>query len=138
MKNTGIWIDKNKALVVTLEKGKESLNQVVSKVDHFNPNGGSGTNAKGGPQDVVHDSKYDAREKQQLKDYFKEVVAQVSDSERLVIFGPAGTNEKLSKEIHTHYKDLGPKILAVEKADSMSDNQVKAWVRSFFSVYEER
>ena len=132
MKNTGIWMDKNKALIITLENGEESLKTITSNVEHFKPSGGSGTRFKGGPQDVVQDNKYLEREKNQLKTYFKEVASEVNDSEALVIFGPAGTSGKFRKEIDSKYKSLSNKIVGVEKADSMSENQTKAWVRDFF------
>nr|WP_321244035.1 hypothetical protein [uncultured Psychroserpens sp.] len=132
MKNTGIWLDKNKALIVTLEDSNETLKSVSSNIDHYNVHGGSGTPQKGGPQNVVHDSKYLEREQQQLKAYFKSISKEINNTDALVIFGPAGTNEKFSKELHENYQHLSTKIKGVRKADSMTDNQVKAWVRDFF------
>ena len=132
MKNTGIWLDKNKALIVTLEDSNETLKSVLSNIDHYNVHGGSGTPQKGGPQNVVHDSKYLEREQQQLKAYFKSISKEINNTDALVIFGPAGTNEKFSKELHENYQHLSTKIKGVRKADSMTDNQVKAWVRDFF------
>tara|TARA_R110002073_G_scaffold13377_2_gene57132 strand:- start:1316 stop:1723 length:408 start_codon:yes stop_codon:yes gene_type:complete len=132
MKKTGIWLDKDKALIVTLENDKETLNTVMSYVEHYRPHGGSGTRFKGGPQDVVQDSKYLDREKQQLKQYYKSLASKIKDTDALVIFGPADTNEKFSKELHKNHKPLSTKIKGVKKADSMTENQVKAWVRDFF------
>lgn len=132
MKKTGIWLDKDKALIVTLENDKETLNTVMSNVEHYRPHGGSGTRFKGGPQDVVKDSKYLDREKQQLKQYYKSLASKIKDTDALVIFGPADTNEKFSKELHKNHKPLSTKIKGVKKADSMTENQVKAWVRDFF------
>tara|TARA_B100000745_G_C19995494_1_gene337719 strand:- start:80 stop:487 length:408 start_codon:yes stop_codon:yes gene_type:complete len=132
MKKTGIWLDKDKALIVTLENDKETLNTVMSNVEHYRPHGGSGTRFKGGPQDVVQDSKYLDREKQQLKQYYKSLASKIKDTDALVIFGPADTNEKFSKELHKNHKPLSTKIKGVKKADSMTENQVKAWVRDFF------
>lgn len=132
MKKTGIWLDKDKALIVTLENDKETLNTVLSNVEHYRPHGGSGTRFKGGPQDVVQDSKYLDREKQQLKQYYKSLASKIKDTDALVIFGPADTNEKFSKELHKNHKPLSTKIKGVKKADSMTENQVKAWVRDFF------
>lgn len=132
MKKTGIWLDKDKALIVTLENDKETLNTVMSNVEHYRPHGGSGTRFKGGPQDVVQDSKYLDREKQQLKQYYKSLASKIKDTDALVIFGPADTNEKFSKELHKNHKHLSTKIKGVKKADSMTENQVKAWVRDFF------
>ena len=132
MKNTGIWLDKDKALLVTIDNGVETFNTITSNMEHYNIRGGSGTRQKGGPQDVVQDRKYLEREKQQLKKYFKAIATHVDDTNALVIFGPADTNEKFSKELHENYKSLSAKIKGIKKADSMSDNQVKALVRDFF------
>lgn len=132
MKQTGIWLDKNKALIVTLENENETLQIIESNIEHYHPHGGSGTRFKGGPQDVVQDSKYLEREKHQLKEYFKTIASEIKDTNALVIFGPAETNEKFNKELHDNYNNLSKKIKGVEKADSMTDNQVKAWVRDFF------
>lgn len=135
MKQTGIWLDKNKAFIVTLENKTETINTINSNVDHYRIHGGSGTRLKGGPQDVVHDSKYLEQEKHQLKKYFKEIASNIKDTDAIVIFGPAGTNEKLSNELHENYTSLSTKIKGVEKADSMTDNQMKALVRDFFQSH---
>ncbi|WP_298895282.1 hypothetical protein [uncultured Psychroserpens sp.] len=132
MKHTGIWLDKDKALIITIEKEQETLQTIPSNIEHYRIHGGSGTRFKGGPQDVVQDSKYLEREKHQLKQYFKTIVEEIKDTDALVIFGPAGTNEKLNEELQKNYKSLSTKIKGVQKADSMTDNQVKAWVRHFF------
>lgn len=134
MKHTGIWIDKDKALIVTIENGVETLNTITSNIDHYRPHGGSGTRLKGGPQNVIHDSKYLEREKHQLKQYFNAIASQIMDTDTLVIFGPSDTNEKLSKELHENYSSLSKKIKEVKKADSMTDNQVKALVRDFYEL----
>ncbi|WP_299336448.1 hypothetical protein [uncultured Psychroserpens sp.] len=132
MKNTGIWIDKEKAHIVFIKDEKETLKTISSNIEHYRPHGGSGTRFKGGPQDVVQDSKYSEREKHQLKNYFKNIAAEIKDADRLVIFGPAGTNEKLYNELRDSYKALSAKVKGVKKADSMTNNQVIAWVRHFF------
>lgn len=132
MKNIGIWIDKNKAYIVVLENGNETTLTVPSNIEHYRIHGGSGTRLKGGPQDVVQDSRYLEREKHQLKSFFKEVISLVKHADALAIFGPAGTNEKLKKELTTHYKDLNRKVVIVKKEDSMTDNQMKALIRDFY------
>ena len=134
MKKTGIWLDKKKALVVDLENGNETLLTVKSNVEDFHISGGSGTKLKGGPQDVVQDSKYLEREKHQLSNYFKELATKIDNSEELVIFGPAGTNEKFYKELQKKYKDIGKKVKDVVKADSMTSNQIVALVKKYYKV----
>ena len=137
MKNTGIWLDKEKAHIVTLENGNETMNTVRSEVEDYHIHGGSGTRFKGGPQDVVQDSKYLEREKHQLKLYFKEIASEVKDASALVIFGPAEAKDKLNKELQEKYKNLSAKVRAVIVADSMTENQMKALVRDFFKSKEK-
>jgi len=135
MKNIGVWIDKNKAQIVRLEDGLESVNIIESNIEHFHVQGGSGTRLKGGPQDVVQDSKYMERENQQFKKYFKTIAENIKDADAIVLFGPAQANEKFSKALQERYTTLATKLKAVKKTDSMTDNQVKAWVRDFFKNY---
>ena len=135
MKNIGIWIDKEKAHVVSLENNKENLITLQSEIENYHPAGGSGskgTKNRWGPQDVVQDSKFLEREKHQLKNYFKKIAEVISDADAIAIFGPSNTNLKLKKTLSVDYKHLANKIKAVEKADSMTNNQLKALVRDFF------
>jgi len=137
MKNIGIWLDKEKAYIVTVENGKETVNTVKSELENYHIHGGSGTRFKGGPQDVVQDSKYLEREKHQLKVYFKEIASEIKNADAYVIFGPAETKDKLNKELQEKYKNLSLKVQGVNVADSMTDNQLKAWVRDFFKAKEK-
>lgn len=133
MKHTGVWIDQNKALIVTIENGVEKTDTITSNVEHYKPHGGSGTRFKGGPQDVIQDSKYLEREKHQLKRYFEDIIEKINNTDALVIFGPAETNNKFGEELSVNHKLLSTKIKGIRKTDSMTDNQVKAWVRDFYA-----
>ncbi|TCP25164.1 hypothetical protein EV195_104197 [Tenacibaculum skagerrakense] len=132
MKNIGIWLDKNQAHVVTIENSNETLKTIPSNIEHFNVRGGSGTRLKGGPQDVVQDSKYLEREKHQFKNYFNEIIPEIQDAENILIFGPAEAKIKFKKELEENHKKLDDKVAKVETADSMTNNQVIAWVRDFY------
>jgi len=61
-------------------------------------------------------------------------VSAVSDAEDLVIFGPAETGEKFYKELTESYSDIKAKVKDVVRTDSMTKNQVKAWVKEFFNI----
>jgi stalled ribosome rescue protein Dom34 len=134
MKNVGIWIDKQKAHIVTIENDNEKFNTIESQVEDFHPTGGYGLGIRGSPQDAMAENKYMKREKQQLKSYFKEIVSEIKDSDALVIFGPAETKEKFSKELSEQYKNLSIKVSAVKTVDSMTNNQVIAWVKDYFKI----
>ncbi|WP_103069436.1 hypothetical protein [Aquimarina sediminis] len=137
MKYIGIWIDKEKAHVITLKEGGEDMITIMSEIENFRIHGGSGTKVKGGPQDVVQDSKFLEREKHQFKAYFKRVIAYVKEADKIIIYGPAETPEKFNKELIENYKEIGKKVQDVLKADSMTDNQTKALVRTYFKKYQQ-
>lgn len=134
MKKNGIWLDENKALIVVVGTDKSFLSATInSNIEHFNIKGGSGTKFKGGPQDVVQDSKLLERKKHQFKRYFKEIVSKVTDADAIVIFGPSEAKEKFKKELEANYPTINSKVVSVNVADSMTDNQAVAWARIYFS-----
>lgn len=133
MKNAGIWIDKREAKIVTLEAGSEHLVTILSDIEDFHPSGGSGTRLKGGPQDVVQDSKYLERGKHQLAEFFKEIVISIEGADAIVIFGPAQTGGNLYRELTEKHDLFDNSAIFLEKADKMTDNQIMAWVRNYYN-----
>lgn len=131
-KKIGIWIDKKTAKIVTIENGEVEMVSVNSNLEEYHPKGGSGTKMKGGPQDVIQDSRYLEREKNQLKVYFTNLTKKLLDVESIVVFGPAQTGKKFADELSKNHKNLYRKILDVKSADSMTDNQIIAWVKEYF------
>ena len=133
MKNIGIWLDKEKASLVTRDDSGEKFQTIHSEVENYHVHGGSGTRLKGGPQDVVQDSKYLEREKHQLKSYFRELANAVKEADAIAIFGPAETQQKFKKELQENFRAIDQKVKTVQVVDSMTDNQIKALVRDFFN-----
>jgi hypothetical protein len=132
MKKAGVWIDKKEAKIISIESENEQIKTIVSNVEDYRPSGGSGTRLKGGPQDVVQDSKFLEREKHQLADYFKKITHLIKDADDVVIFGPAQTGDKLYKEL-SEQKLYNFESLSVMKADSLTENQIIAWVRDYYA-----
>ena len=134
MELTGIWIDKKEAKVISIKGNAEQIQVIDSNIESYNIKGGSGTKVKGGPQDVVQDSKYLEREKHQMKSFFEEIVPSIEKAETVVIFGPAQMGSKLHKELSENHSTLSNKVKSVEKADSMTDKQLIAWVKTYFKT----
>jgi len=133
MKNIGIWLDKEKAHVVSLSEENEKFETLLSEIEVFNPKGGSRTkNTKWGPQDVVHDSKYLDRENHQFKKYFKKLANKIKNADAIALFGPAETAMRFRKELDENYPSIAAKVKTVKKADSMTDNQIKKLIKEFF------
>ncbi|MDC6365944.1 MULTISPECIES: hypothetical protein [Flavobacteriaceae] len=134
MKQIGIWLDKQEALILVLENGEERFFTIPSELDFYNPKGGSRSKTRWGPQDVVQDSKYMEAEKHQLKRYFAKIVKTLEDIDELVIFGPAEAREKFTKELEQNHLNVASKIKVNQKTDSMTQNQFKALVKRSFNV----
>ncbi|WP_108801968.1 hypothetical protein [Aquimarina sp. Aq107] len=132
MKNVGIWMDKEKAYIINVKENNEEMTTIFSEIEDYRIHGGSGTRMKGGPQDVVQDSKFLEREKHQFKSYFKKIIPLIKNSDTIVIYGPAEAGEKFKKEIDENYRDLSKKVKAVLKSDSLTENQTKALIRDYF------
>lgn len=132
MKKTGIWLDKNKAIIIYIDDDSEKIFTVPSNIEHFHIHGGSGTRFKGGPQDVIQDSKYLEREKHQLKKFFQNILKKTSNSNSIVLFGPAEVKDKFKKLLERTYPSYHKQLVGVLTTDSMTDNQLKAWVRNYF------
>lgn len=133
MKKIGIWLDKKTAYIVTLSGADANMDSIDSELEFFHIRGGSRSKTRWGPQQVVQDSRYLEREKHQLKKYFTAIMEKIADADAVVIFGPGQTGQKLEKEIAENHHEFLPRIVKVEIANSMSDNQIVAWVRDFFS-----
>ena len=133
-KLVGLWIDHEKAVVVTLEGERETIAKVDSGVEgHFRLSGGSKSSTPYGPEDVASDKKPDERRKHQLHRYYQNIIKSISDADSIFVLGPGEARVELEKEIRL-VKRLAPKLAAVRRVDKMTDRQVAALVRKFFGV----
>lgn len=132
MKQIGIWMDKKEAFVVTVADGDTKMRTISSDVEFFNPKGGSRSKTPWGPQQVVHDDRYTARETHQLHRYYDSLANALEDAEVIVLFGPAGTNAEFKKRLDEVHPAIGARVKDVLTADSMTANQVKALIRKYF------
>ncbi len=133
MKATGIWMDKQQAYVIGLDTDPPGMEVLESELEFFNPKGGSRSKTRWGPQQVVHDSKYTEREKHQLKRYFEKLASHLRDAGDLVLYGPADTKQQFKRFLDDHHPKLSAHVRDVLPADSMTDNQMKALVREYFT-----
>jgi len=140
-KYIGIWVDHKKAVVVSktrpeqlYEKDAEiTVTEMVSEVERkVRLAGGARTrNVPWGPQEVAVDSKIEARQKQQLRKFYQQIIEFLKDADKIMIMGPGEAKLELKKEISTS-KVLAPKIVGVQTCDKMTNNQIAAKVQSYF------
>jgi stalled ribosome rescue protein Dom34 len=134
MARIGIWLDKEKAHVVTLHDNQANFETILSNVETSRDVPGSDIRLKEGSKEIIQDSKFMEREKQQLKIYFKNLVSEIKEADKLVLFGPAETEWNFKKELNSNYKEISAKLSYVVKADSMTNAQIVAWVKLYYDA----
>ena len=73
------------------------------------------------------------RKNQQTKRYFDNIITQVSNAHKIVVFGPAETKIAFQKKIDTNPQMKG-KLVGVETVgNKLTENQLKEWVSNYFS-----
>ena len=67
-KKVGIWIDHNRAFIISIENDNETIEKIESNVEaHIRSLGGAGTSTPYGPQEFSVERKVEARRKKHLR-----------------------------------------------------------------------
>ena len=132
-KQTGIWIDLSKAIIVTLEGENEKITEIESDVENriYHVNEGN----KGTFDGINHSSsekKFEEKRKTEINHFLKDVLMQVYKSDELYIIGPSDTKLKLEQKILQDRTINTNNIKLVETAGYMTSNQVISKVKHFF------
>jgi len=129
----GIWIDHRRALMVFVTPAGERSAHIVSKVEsQLRRSGDSPMKGRYAADQVPAD---DSRQKAvtgELDIYYDAVVAALRNATSFIIFGPGEAKGELKKRLLKN--KLGGRIRAVEAADKMTDRQIAAKVRKYFST----
>lgn len=129
---TGVWIDLKKAVLVNLHNDKKEVKTIFSEIEPNERTPGEDKNfVRFGNQFSNMEKQKENRLNNQTKEYLNLVVKALSQSDAFVIFGPAGMKHELEKLVMKN-KDLSKKIKGVKTADSMTDNQIAAWVVDYY------
>jgi len=135
-RQTGIWIDSSKAIIVTLDGHKEEkISEIDSEVEnsvYHNKEGDKGTFSAENRQSSS-ETKFDNRKKEQMDYFLKEVVSYVKGADELYVFGPAETKIKLEQKINDEKSIEAGKLRMVETADNMTLNEIVAKVKKFYN-----
>lgn len=130
-KNMGLWIDHRKAVIVTISGSGEDLQTVESGAEkHVRSAIGSRHKDSGGPQKSAPEDSIERKFTQQLNTYYKKVIEALKDADSIRILGPGEAKLELKHQIKS--KLLLARVAATQAADTLTDSQLKAKVRSFF------
>lgn len=132
-KQTGIWIDSKKAIIVTLNDGMEFICEVQSDLEnkvYHDKEGDKGSFMAN--QHINSDKTFDERKKHQMNSYLNNVISSINGSDELYVFGPAETKTKLQQKILDNKSTIAEKLKSIETADSMTQNQIVAKVKEYY------
>jgi hypothetical protein len=137
-KQIGIWLNTEKAVLVSLLNGKQDEIQTIeSDIEsrtrypgETKPNSGAGTVLS------ALDRKITNRKKQQMHDYFEKIMHSITDDTgEIYLFGPSGAKIQFEKIIKKH-PHLSSKPLDLDKADKMTTAQMIAKVKKHFNKHD--
>jgi len=135
-KQVGIWIDTKKAVIISLKKNGEDIKIVNSFIEGRERVAGEkklGKSSRFEIQFSNFEKKKENRKIHEVQNYFRKVVNEIKDTDEVVLFGPAEMKTELEKFILN--KSLqAPIIKRVETTDSMTKNQMVAWVKKFYKT----
>jgi hypothetical protein len=133
MKNkAGVWIDHRKALVVVVTPAGTLSTLIVSRVEkHLERSGDSPLKGHYEAAQVPADDSRQRALTGELNVYFDAVIAALRGADSLLIFGPGEAKGQLKQRLVKN--KLGGRIAGVQTVDKMTDRQIAAKVRTYFS-----
>ncbi len=130
----GLWIDHEKAFIVTVEAGSETVHEVTSDVGkHVREHGGTRGGAAYSPQHGSAGNQDDRRYYQHLTEFYDRVIERLKNAEKVLIIGPGEAKGELAKRIGES-KVLRDRVAAVEPSDKLTQPQLVAKVREYFAT----
>ena len=123
-KKVGLWLDRNKAVIVSIENNIEGRRIITSDMEHYElystvvPGDGSPENPR------------DRRFWNHLGEYYDKIMQHLRDAAEIQIFGPEMAKHELQKRLED--EGLAGHIVSLEDADQMSDLQIATRVRNRF------
>jgi hypothetical protein len=123
-KKVGIWLDRNKAVIVSIDDGITGRAIITSDMEHY------ALYSEIVPGDGTSEDPRDKRFWNHLGEYYEKIIANIRDAEEIQIFGPEDAKYELQKYLET--SGLADRIVSVEKADKMSDQQITTKVERRF------
>src|SRR5678816_4213664 len=121
----GIWIDHEKAVIVTISGEDVSLKTLVSDVGPHTHYAGS--------QEGGGEKKYEERHSEALDRYYDDVISQLGEPDALLLLGPGEAKLQLQHRLGRS-NGLSASIVAVESADKLTEPQIVAKVKEHYGV----
>jgi hypothetical protein len=132
-KKVGIWLDRNKAVIVSIAERIIARAIITSDMEHYV------LYSTIVPGDGSSEDPRDRRFWNHLGEYYDKVIANIGDADEIQIFGPE--NAKYELQTHLEAVGLADRIVSMEDAGKMTDLQITTKVekrfpsRSHFDIF---
>ncbi len=129
----GLWVDHEKAIIVSLIDGSHKVTHVESDIEgHFRLKDDSQSFSPSNLQGNTIESKMDSRYHKYLNIYFQHIIDALKEAKHIFIFGPGEAKIELKKRIEKNNILLN-KISGIEASDKLTEPQIVAKVKKYFS-----
>jgi hypothetical protein len=125
-KKVGLWLDRKKAVIVSIANNIEGKSIITSDMEHYV------LYSSVVPGDGSPEEKRDRRFWNHLGEYYDKIIAQLRDATEIQIFGPEVAKYELQKRLET--EGLAEYIVSLEDADRMTDLQIATKVQKRFPL----
>nr|WP_320119929.1 hypothetical protein [uncultured Marinifilum sp.] len=131
-KNIGVWLDTEKAYIITLKNGESTVEVIESEVEtRVRFKGETKAYSKMGNQFINPAKRMTHRRRHQFKHYFENITNCLKEADEIYLFGPAETKVHLAKYLNK-YPNLNERIRKTESEDHLTENQMIAHVKQVF------
>lgn len=132
-KNIGIWVDSKQAFIIHLFEKKHTIKKIESNIEfRERVEGESKKYGRFGGQYITYEKNRENKQLLQTNEFVKKLLKEISNCTNFVIFGPSKMKKIVKKEIENNML-LAPKLLGVFKSEQLTENQMVAWVKDFYT-----
>ena len=125
-KQVGLWLNRNKAVIVTIANNIEGRSIITSDMEHYI------LYSTVVPGDGAPENIRDRRFWNHLGEYYEKIMAHLRDAAEIQIFGPEVAKYELQKRLED--EGLAHHIVSVEEANKMTDLQIATKVQKRFPL----
>jgi hypothetical protein len=134
VKKAAVWVDQETAYIFRIEGETEIPDEVIKSgvESRIRTKGEGKVSARFGNAFIDDQEKKQSRQRNQRKKYFNEIIEKIDDADYIYLFGPGRGKEELNNAIEKAHVFKG-KVMAIEPADKITQNQMRAKVNEYFS-----
>jgi hypothetical protein len=123
-KAVGLWIDHRKTVIVSVTDKGEETSLIKSGMEKH-------VRYSGATQEDSAEDQRDTRFTGHLNEYYDHVISCIRDAESILILGPGEAKVELERRLES--EALSKQVVGIETVDKMTDRQIAAKVRQYFS-----